>query len=253
MHILTTPHRARESRDNVAPRLEALLGGDERVAVHDTTRFPWRAICQLEVHFATGARLVGSGALIGPDVVLTAAHCVYEHRLLGEAREILVAPGRKGHRLPYGQHRATIAWLHEAWKKRRSPDRDVAVLRLAEAVGDRTGWFGLAPCDGRYLRRAVLNLAGYPVDLPVAPLEERGKHQYWSASKPLRCPPGLIHYSADTYYGQSGSPVWIWTGQRQIVAVHTTGATRYNAATRITPELSRLLASLVTRRASVPP
>lgn len=223
---------------------EAVLGGDERVPVHDTTRFPWRAVCQLEAFFSTGAVLGGSAALIARDLVLTAAHCVYEHRLGGRATRIMVAPGRQGQRLPYGRVLATVAWIPSAWIRRRSPEHDLALLRTVSPVGDVTGWFGVACHTWAELKRGVLNVAGYPVDRPESPVEERGKWQYWAVAQVIAVSGGTIRHNADTYAGQSGGPVWAWAKYRLIVAVHSSGTNRYNVATRITEPLYRRIAGL---------
>src|SRR5262249_62395930 len=59
----------------------------------DARRLP--AIAYLEVIFPTptfpNGRTIGTGCLIGPRLILTAAHIVYDHRQGGQAQRVLVS------------------------------------------------------------------------------------------------------------------------------------------------------------------
>src|SRR4051794_1063013 len=57
-----------------ASKLENVIGVDSRVMVADTSPAPWRCICHLEVEYEYGPVGYGTGFLIGPNAVLTAAH-----------------------------------------------------------------------------------------------------------------------------------------------------------------------------------
>jgi V8-like Glu-specific endopeptidase len=132
---------------------EIVLMQDERIPIQDTTQAPYRWTCSLEVHFpepvlyalgtieqrgATWASLkpsrqgCGSGLLIGPGKVLTAAHViaglkmVHDHRSgkkyfkVVVADQVVVIPGRNedlpGASQPFGQFLATKVSINPAFK-----------------------------------------------------------------------------------------------------------------------------------------
>ena len=68
--------------DRLADRADyAIIGPtDGRTRVLQTSRPPYAAVCQIERDFGDG-RLSGcSGFLVSPNVVVTAAHCVFSPR-----------------------------------------------------------------------------------------------------------------------------------------------------------------------------
>jgi len=74
--------------DRLADRADYAIVGptDGRTRVLQTSRPPYAAVCQIERDFGDG-RLSGcSGFLVAPNVLVTAAHCVFSrprHLLLG--------------------------------------------------------------------------------------------------------------------------------------------------------------------------
>jgi protease YdgD len=62
------------------PRLASLLAGtDERVPM-EPTAWPWHAIGRVNIADSVNRRYC-TGTLVGAGLVLTAAHCLYDHRL----------------------------------------------------------------------------------------------------------------------------------------------------------------------------
>ncbi len=55
---------------------ESVIGKDDSVIVNDTANAPWRPLVCMRIK-APGEFLIGSGILIKPNVILTAAHNVY--------------------------------------------------------------------------------------------------------------------------------------------------------------------------------
>ena len=64
------------------PHLETVIGPDDRILVKDTSRFPWRAIAQLEITPQAGnaGPLIGTAWFAGPKTLITAGHCVSRSR-----------------------------------------------------------------------------------------------------------------------------------------------------------------------------
>lgn len=207
--------------------LEIVHGADDRVRVGVTTAYPFRTICQLEITAPNGKSYIGSGAFIGPRVVLTAGHCVFMHADGGWARQIRVIPGRNGTMAPYGSAVGTSFRSVLGWTRDRDGDHDYAVIVLPTRLGATVGWMGLANLSFASLLGLNVNNSGYPGDKPYGT-------QWWNANNVLAVTGRRLYYRIDTMGGQSGSPVWRFKdGQRHIVGIHTTGGSPFNAATRI--------------------
>lgn len=207
--------------------LEIVHGSDDRVRVGVTTAYPFRTICQLEITAPNGKSYIGSGAFIGPRVVLTAGHCVFMHADGGWARQIRVIPGRNGTTAPFGSAIGTSFRSVLGWTRDRDGDHDYAVIVLPTRLGATVGWMGLANLSLASLLGLNVNNSGYPGDKPYGT-------QWWNANNVLAVTGRRLYYRIDTMGGQSGSPVWRFKdGQRHIVGIHTTGGSPFNAATRI--------------------
>ena len=219
--------------------IEIIHGADDRVRVGNTTVYPWRTICHLEIAAANGRSYIGTGAFIGPRVVLTAGHCVYLHADGGWARRIRVIPGRNGSSscpssgtssvCPFGFADATQYTSVNGWVNNKDSDYDYAVIILPsnKRLGNTVGWMGLANLSSGSLVGLNVNNSGYPGDKPYGT-------QWWNSNNILAVTSRRLYYRIDTMGGQSGSPVWRYKdGQRHIIGIHTTGGSPYNGATRI--------------------
>jgi len=208
---------------------EIVHGADDRVLVSGTTVYPWRTICHLEITAPNGKTYIGTGATIGPRVVLTAGHCVYLHGDGGWARSIRVIAGRNGNGMPYGDAVGTFYHSVKGWTDSHDSDYDygVIVLPTSKKLGNTVGWMGLANLSFTSLLGLRVNSSGYPGDKPYGT-------QWWNANVILYVTGRRLYYQIDTMGGQSGSPVWRYKdGQRHIIGVHTTGGSPFNGATRL--------------------
>lgn len=243
--------------------LEAeVLGRDTRVRVRDTLTAPFCSICHLDHSPPTGEAWIGTGTLVGPRTVLTAAH-----NLLGAAPgDLRVTPGRDGVRAPFGTAVASafLYWHRGYSEADERTVRDLAIVRLASPLPRADVWTA-APTRSRTdttgrsisgeplpVRAGVLsvNLSGYPVDKcgsASAPLR-CGSTQWRSYNSTVRIAAGLLHHLNDTKPGHSGSPVWVRRhpsrGGRVLVGVHVArhdvqGRTVSNTAVRLTPAMVR--------------
>ena len=256
--------------------LGAVIGMDTRQLVADPEKLPYRWICALDLIFPNKAdaskdqRDRGTGVLISPRHVLTAAHNVTPGTGIF-AHRIHVIPGLDGVNL-LGKPRAHVGsltvepaswWVPEAYLKGRDDLHDYAVLTLPQEfppINKMTYGFW---SDARFAPRTriaavnvnalsaggSLKLAGYPADKckkeacsAVAPAAQpaalRARNDWastqWAASGTIQknSPAGLILYDMDTYPGISGSPVWQTTpqGELMLIAIHTGKYPRVDAA-----------------------
>jgi hypothetical protein len=133
--------------------------------VDNQAQYPWSTVVHLEVTFPEG-KTSGSGVMVGPNDVLTAAHVVYNDELGGEATEVRVTPAYDpdSHEAPFGTVDASEWHYFPDWSVdtgNEGPglggtELDMAFLDLDEPLGNETGWMDLDPnfrkrcrqCDG---------------------------------------------------------------------------------------------------------
>jgi V8-like Glu-specific endopeptidase len=223
---------------------------DTRTCVKDTTRFPFRFICNL----STQGSGFCTGTLIGPRTVLTAGHCIVDGV---PASDIEVTPGRRGGaKPPFGSTMAAGTQPASGYVECSATDYGVVILR--DPIGNRTGWWTFddhtwtgqtvgqrvmrpTPARGGSLPAGLnVHVAGYPADLPAPkhlggrpdPCFRRGTRkgsvQYHDSNTPVAINPrGILEYLNDTFGGMSGSPVWVepppGRTSRVLLAVHISG------------------------------
>ena len=161
------------------------------------------------------AILEGTGAMIGNQTVLTAAHIVYDPSLGGWAGSITFVPGLNGHSLPFGETTVVSHSVPPAWIDSGDEGSDMAVLTLDTDAGVQTGFFEIAEPDASFIGGLSLMSAGYPADLD-------NDFQYSAPGSGLGVDGDFLLENIDTEPGQSGSPIWYvdsTTGRPRLIAV----------------------------------
>lgn len=241
-----------------------IIGGDTRKKVKDSIAIPFRFICHLAISYKdTREKAAGTGILIGPRHVLTAAHNL--HTVAGlKARRVVVSPARNGEPNSIGGL-STKTWnIHRFWdsNKTKNWNFDYALIRLDDEVGSETyketdykplGYWGDSTNGGGTLLRAldpvrvdgqVAYVAGYPeLDEPNNYFLYCGRGKVFGhlPNQPIKAEDLVMQHTVDTSDGQSGAPVWIVDPFRCLVGLHIrpgrTDKGKYvsNFAIRITP------------------
>lgn len=239
-----------------AAKPENVIGADNRTRVSDTAMTPWRSICHLEIEYESGPVGMGTGFLIGPYTVVTAAHVLCDRRMFGwnrprAARRIRILPGRNGTLAPYGyvvadEFNVPPEWQHKDADEAGASAFDFAAIHIPrtsateveqEGLGARLGYFGLkayTAADEESIKLLFVNNAGYPQEQhkPYGTL-------WYNAGRVSKWADSFVEYMVDTEGGQSGSPIYLFDEkkkQRYVVAIHTTGDF-VNRGVRITPSV----------------
>ena len=211
--------------------------------VADTTQVPFRWVCRIEAKTQRGHSF-GTGVLISPSHVLTAAHVIWPPQELYRTVRVVVSPG-------YG---ATSKSAFEAdgwavdphWNPREcmtSINFDWGLIRLAKPVGSATGhwrnWLPLSQAPS--LPGMSCKLVGYPttqmfqsdghlgpsVKITLCRPEERSpsgvivRSYTEGVTAPVNPYSILITHDADSTESMSGGPVWVDNGASpRLVAIH---------------------------------
>lgn len=245
-----------------------IIGNDNRTIVSDTTVAPYRYIGRLVIYASfskTGkaAKFSGTGFLVGPKLVMTAAHCLYptddDGVIYDKVTEAIFYPGRNGNSTPYGSAKGTV--LHVPTKYKDSAPTynkkyDYAVMELNTAIGNTTGSFST---DANYIvgTEGVINplnvtlagggafnslkvtLAGYPGNET-----QNNKLYKHSGTASFENDDYIFSYTIDTEGGQSGSPLYLkQNGKFCVVGIHILGnsAAKQNYGRRITNAILQLV------------
>ncbi len=193
----------------------AIIGFDDRLPVGnfvDTFYYPWSAIVSITATFPNGQRYIGSGAMIGPNDVLTAGHVLYLPQAGGYATSVTVIPGRYGWYEPHGRFAAKSiqvdpTFVGETAFTAVAYNHDYGIITLGSNAGYATGWLerGYITNPALLVGR-VVESAGYPGDAGWD-----GLYLAYTAGTVDHATFTQMQFvdDLDTWPGQSGSPVVI--------------------------------------------
>ena len=231
---------------------EGIVGTDERVIVTEFSEKLWRPICAILFTYAgRNRRSLGSGVLISPRLVLTAAHNLFD---LKTKKPIMGGEVRVGVNGNQYEARSFISNVQIPWKYERfKPDndrkylfdfglillQDEAAYNWAENVWSIDD---MTPMSNKELLQDDLKIAGYPA---VHTDIERGSRLMVSTGDLTRkgIRKSTFSYDIDTSGGQSGCPVFhhnVRTGSVTLAGIHVAElvkgrvnlAKRFDAATK---------------------
>ena len=235
---ITTEGQSIEVRSQKAQtlttRVEALKITDERKRVEKPHDYPNSTNVFMKMFFGKGyeaREYNGSGVMVGPYSVLTAAHNVYDISSRLWAEHIAVSPGANSGSAYFGTSNVAKAFIPKEYFD-GNENYDMALLTIDQAVGKQTGWATLCVFDDDEFEDMNFWVTGYPGD------KEAG--QLWEMKGPISDAAALVlKHKIGTVEGQSGSPLWQKSkkGKKppRVVGVHVrAGSGEWNEATRIT-------------------
>lgn len=247
------PRSAPQSR--LAPlSRETAIGEDDRERVLETDLPPWRMIASLRL--VVGEKyFIGTGWFAGPRTLITAGHCVHDHRDFGGwVDSVEVSPGRNDEETPFDEVSATKVASLKGWVENADPDQDIGCIQLDQPLGDRVGWLPVAAYPDERLIDREVGISGYPKD------RGQGRIQYFDANLIAHVDKHRLYYAVDTSRGQSGAPVWLPRGPDDlphVVGVHAYGVSDPrggvspgNSAPRITEQVLGVIRGWVDEASS---
>lgn len=191
--------------------LEIIIGSDDRQQVTNTTNFPNSAVTYIEAFKEDEqTAFLCTAAFVGPNVLLTAAHCLWIPEFGGFPDGVAIAPGLNGDDMPFGFDFASEIWVPDAWiagngdiNQAYGADYGLIVLESDDLSAD-TGEFTVGVMNSATLQSGefVPSTAGYPGDKPW------GTQWFGSQDSFVEVMPDLLVHNIDAFQGQSGSPVW---------------------------------------------
>ncbi|WP_436884458.1 trypsin-like serine protease [Mammaliicoccus sciuri] len=200
----------------------------------------------------------GSGAYIGKNYFLTAAHVIYDNNY---PRQYLTGgyliPGKHGNWEPFGKYKIKAFYVPDKYIASPLRKYDIGIIEVdPEPIVDADGHppreelDELKPYNIKVytddLMGKKVQTQGYPIDKNVTSINQ------WTNLGTIvqKQKQGTIEYSMADSPGQSGSPVYLEDNNDEIIAVHSYG-TRGNKygtlGTPITQEIYDWIQSILNR------
>lgn len=230
----------------------AIVGEDNRQKVQNTAVGPYCNTVYIETTYSNGNTYIGTGFVLGPKAIATAAHCLYNSDRGGYAASVKVVPAKNGNKEPYGSVLVTASAdnliVSSDFIKSSGPNHDWGIILLDTNLGDKTGWLGLKWQSDSYTNTAVYN-TGYPA---VVNGQDSGKAMYVGTGTVKTSSDNTFKGTWDASAGNSGGPVYAYYSDSGYTAIgiltsgsqdSTNGSSfplAYSTATRITKDMYNL-------------
>lgn len=196
--------------------LSEVIGSDGRTKVSNTDVSPYKMF----TYFYGENDKYGyscTGNVIGKDLIVTNAHCIYDWDRKLYVKYAFTIPGLNNSYYSYGAYEMDKYFVPQGYIKTGSSDYDFAVVKLEPTPGRHIGdVVGTLPTkEVTNIKGTSISITGYPGDLND---RDGSVSQYRMAGKVSDETQSIAFYSIDTYHGQSGSALFNTSGQ--IIGVH---------------------------------
>ena len=174
--------------------------------VSNVTEFPYRVTCRIIAENYEKV-LVASGFLVGPNLLLTSAHCVMNRDDSDKTFANWVAyPGYANGAYLIDGKPVCSGWskiiYSSEWTSNHSIQSDWCLCILNSNIGSQVGWYG---CQSYGTNAEMSGIAvrslGYPAAL------QSGTRQYYTTGTLSNINNGYFYTSAEIFNGMSGGPI----------------------------------------------
>jgi len=198
--------------------VESIIGTDSRSWVPDYPRTTWQywRVVSIGNNSCTGT-------IVGKNKILTNAHCVYNRATKGWRVPWTVTPGRN-YSSPWGSWSVKHATIPTSYiNGYKYYEVDYAIITTNYNIGDYMGTIPLTytSCYGLDTEYYKKRIVGYPSDKAVGSMWDSGSCQ-WK----YHCGNKIVHHQCDTYFGNSGSGMLMFSSANfvgGVVGVHAFG------------------------------
>lgn len=131
----------------------------------NTGDYPLRTATSIQYYYGDSLQMGCSGIMVAPNMVLTAAHCMYNFAAHAFAYDsILISPGYTNGLVPAGLAATSVknVYLFKQFYDGASW-QDIALLELNLPIGLETGWVGMGfDTDTAWFRNKTFHKLSYP-------------------------------------------------------------------------------------------
>lgn len=171
----------------------------------------------------------GSGVLIGPNLVLTAAFNLWDQRNNRYYPKIQFIPGINGDKPPFGVIEAVEMFVSDAYKslcQENQTAENYGLIILKESIGYQTGYCGLhvlSDSKGHDKGKEIL-LTGYPKQKPPIIIGYYQQSTVKGEGLVFDSNEDIISYKMKTTIGEGGAALYYETPNKEyyVIGVHTT-------------------------------
>ena len=202
----------------------SVIGPDTRMEVENTLTAPYRSIAVVVTEWPHQGNTVGTAFFIGPDVLATAGHNLFDPTYREWASKVTVYPGATRGVQYFGYANHTNLTIGGEWGDYGNKMDDWGLIHIDSNLGNTTGWMSTRAWTLNEVIGRSCMVTGYPEDLMNEDKSQGKDRIMYTGSgqiigESFRALPAFSH-DVDTEKGDSGAPVYGYAPNSNILVVY---------------------------------